>query len=397
MQIEAIKPKTKDDINVNVSSSQEKGDSLELAIEHIFKAAGFKTERNVVIAKYQVDVRANIGDRTIIIECKNYQNSNLIVRNLIHQWNSKNQLIKAHKTIIAIAGIKLKSLDFELASEFDVELWSQEDISDLFNLSLQPERLRKRLLEKISFKPLTIAERYREDITYLVIKPLLSKLTIAEETLYHNFNKWLRAYILTELQMVATSKELRERHIELFEGTKTRKGFLNISKKRKEVDYWNAVLDKLTTSDILPGETQECYLKHMNSLVKEYNAQTTFFNSDDFLAKTRRLILSRLKNAILLDQFCSFTTYSMNHTVRVGIISEDNYLINVTSINEKQGNILNWILTTQYQAIYKPATKTYEYYWFCNSFTETAEKVYRIFTEFYQITPNEKIRDMSLK
>ena len=346
MQIEAIKPKTKDDINVNVSSSQEKGDSLELAIEHIFKAAGFKTERNVVIAKYQVDVRANIGDRTIIIECKNYQNSNLIVRNLIHQWNSKNQLIKAHKTIIAIAGIKLKSLDFELASEFDVELWSQEDISDLFNLSLQPERLRKRLLEKISFKPLTIAERYREDITYLVIKPLLSKLTIAEETLYHNFNKWLRAYILTELQMVATSKELRERHIELFEGTKTRKGFLNISKKRKEVDYWNAVLDKLTTSDILPGETQECYLKHMNSLVKEYNAQTTFFNSDDFLAKTRRLILSRLKNAILLDQFCSFTTYSMNHTVRVGIISEDNYLINVTSINEKQGNILNWILTT---------------------------------------------------
>ena len=169
---------------------KDRGDSLELAIQHLFKVARFQTERNIFIAKYEIDVKATIGDRTIVIECKNYQNSNLTIRNLIHQWNSKNQLIKAHKVILVLAGMSIKESDQNLASQLDMELWDQDDLTDMFNLSLKPEKLREKLLEKISLRSLTISERYRDEITYLVIKPLLSNYALTEESTYRKFNEW---------------------------------------------------------------------------------------------------------------------------------------------------------------------------------------------------------------
>ena len=114
----------------NASTTRDRGDSLEKAIEHIFNIAGFNTKRGTFITKYEIDVLAEIGDRKIIIECKNYQNSNLTIRNIIHQWNSKNEIIQAHKIIIALAGLKIKDSDYELANQFDIELWSQEDITE---------------------------------------------------------------------------------------------------------------------------------------------------------------------------------------------------------------------------------------------------------------------------
>lgn len=376
--------------------AKERGDSLELAVEHIFKVANFKTERNVFIAKYEIDVKATIGDRTIIIECKNYQNSNLTIRNLIHQWNSKNQLLKAHKIIIVLAGLNIKDSDLALASEFDIELWSQEDISDLFNLSLKPDELRERLLDKISFRPITIAERYRDEITYLVIKPMLSSHTIDDESLYKYFNKWLRAHILTELQMVPTVKEEREKHIELFEGNKTKKGFLNISKKRKEVEYWNTVLEQLTTNEVLSRETQDSYLRYMNDLLKEYESQKYFFESDDDLAKTRKLLSSRLNNAVIMGQGCSFKTPSMQNSVNVSYQENGSFAIHITQIDEKQGNVLNWVLTSEFIEVYNESTKTNNYYWVFGSFKETAEKLFRIFTEYYTVSGSEALKDFTL-
>jgi len=385
----------------NLSSSKsviakERGDSLELAVEHIFRVANFKTERNVFIAKYEIDVKATIGDRTIIIECKNYQNSNLTIRNLIHQWNSKNQLIKAHKIIIILAGLSIKETDYSLASEFDIELWSQDDISELFNLSLKPDELRQRLLDKISLKPITIAERYRDSVTYLVIKPLLSNQIIEEEKLFWFFNKWLRAHILTELQMVETTKDERAKLIELFEGSKTKKGFLNITKKRKEVDYWNTVLEQLTSQEILSRERQDTYLSYMNDLMEEFNSQKQFFNSEDYLGQAKKLIASRLQNAIYLGQICSFKTARMQNTVRVTFLEDGNFSIHITQINETQGNILNWILTSEYSQVYNEPTKTNDYFWLCSSFQETSEKIFRIFTEYYEISSSDSIKDLTL-
>ncbi|MBW2993234.1 restriction endonuclease, partial [Candidatus Woesearchaeota archaeon] len=153
----------------NIETTKDKGDALEKNIEFLFQLAGFETQRNVKLAKYEIDVLAKIGDRNIIIECKNFQNSNLTIRNLIHQWNSKNKVIKANKIIIVIAGVNIKSSDKELADNFDIELWSDSDLTALFNLSLRPSQLREKLLNKISFKPIHIFELYRDEIAGIII------------------------------------------------------------------------------------------------------------------------------------------------------------------------------------------------------------------------------------
>ena len=378
-------------------TAKQKGDSLELAVEHIFSVAGFKTTRNVFIAKYEIDVLAEIGDRTVIIECKNYQKSSLTIRNLIHQWNSKNQVIQAHKIIIALAGMPIKEADYDLAAKFDIELWSQEDISEMFNLSLNPDELRKKLIEKVDLRPLTIAERYREEITYLVIKPLLSNHIVSEEILYGYFNGWLRAHILTELQFTETTAEERANLIKLFEGNKTKKEFFNlITKKRKEVEYWETVYDKLESEDVLSRDRQDYYIKHMDNLIEEYDSQEEFFQSDNYLLKTRKLISSRLQNALLLGQGCSFTIGGMMNSVRV-IFTDDNYVeIYITHISKTQSGILNWVMTSQCTPHINDKDEIFAYKWVCSSLKDATEKIYRIFTEYYVISNNSQLKDAEI-
>ena len=378
-------------------TAKQKGDSLELAVEHIFSVAGFKTTRNEFIAKYEIDVKAEIGDRIVIIECKNYQKGSLTIRNLIHQWNSKNQVIQAHKIIIALAGVSIKEADYNLAAEFDIELWSQDDISEMFNLSLKPDELRKKLIEKVDLTPLTIAERYRENITYLVIKPLLSNYLVHEEILYGYFNNWLRAHILTELQLIETTSEDRANLINLFEGSKTKKGFFNlVIKKRKEVEYWDTVYKQLESSDILSRERQNYYIKHMNNLVNEHSSQQEFFQSDNYLLKTKKLITTRLKNALRLGQGCSFKAGDMTNTVKV-VFTDDNYVeVYVTSINKTESSILNWVMTSQCSAYTNDNNETIAYKWICSSLNDATEKIYRIFTEYYEISKSTQLKDAEI-
>jgi|GEM_PF-2888943 len=382
----------------NKITPKEKGDSLERAVEHIFSVAGFKTSRNVWIAKYEIDVVAEVGDRKVIVECKNYQNGSLTIRNLIHQWNSKNQIIRAHKIIIALAGLVVKDSDYALAAEFDIELWNQDDITEMFNLSLKPDELRKKLIEKIDFRPITIAERYRDDITYLVIKPLLSIYDISEEGLFRLFNRWLRAHILTELQMTETNASERSNLIELFEGSKTKKRFLNlVKKKRKEVEYWDAVYEQLQSHDVLSRERQDYYLSHMNDLLNEYSDQQTFFRSDDYMARVRKLISSRLQNALLMGQYCSFTTIGLNNHVKV-FFEEEGYVgIYITRISEAESNVLNWIMTSQCSPQRNENGEVTSYRWWCSSLNDATEKLYRIFTEYYEISENNRLKDEQIK
>lgn len=374
-------------------ATRDKGDSLELAVEHIFKVAKFKTERNVFIAKYEIDVKATIGDRTIIIECKNYQNSSLTIRNLIHQWNSKNQIINAHKIIIVLAGLKIQDSDYALASEFDIELWNQEDITEFFNLSLKPSELRQRLLDKISLKPITISERYRNQITYLVIKPLMSNTLIDQEHIFSFFNKWLRAYILTELQMIETTPEIRSKYIQIFERSKTKKGFLNTNKKRTEIEYWKTVKEKLESEEILDKNVQEKYRSYMKELVEEYNSQEEFFKSGELLDRTRKLIKSSLRNALYENMECTFYVSGMANLIKVNFTDEGIFFINVGRISDVEGNEINWVLTSEFQKMPVPSSAHLEFIWICSSFDEVVEKIYRLFTEYYEVTGERTLQD----
>lgn len=381
----------------NSITAKSRGDSLEMAVEYILGVAGFKTSRNVFIANYEIDVFAEIGDRDIVLECKNYQNSMLTIRNIIHQWNSKNQIIKAHKVIIVLAGLNISEEDYKLAAEFDIELWNQKDLSDLFALSLKPDVLRNRLLKKIDLRPLTIAEIYRDKITYLVTTPLLSNIIVSDEMVYRNFNKWLRSYIITELQMVETTVLERENLIELFEGTKIKHGILNlVTWKRKESEYWKAVREKLKSTLILSREKQDYYITQMDNLVEEYNSQLRFFQSGDLLLKTRKLISSRLQNALHKGQKCSFKTSSMKNCVNIEFPGRDQVVILITGINEAECNILNWILTSEGTPQTNGSGDIIACKWSCSSLDDATEKTYRIFTEYYEITSNAQLKDTEL-
>lgn len=380
-------------------TAKEKGSVLEKHVEYIFQLSGFETKRNVKLSKYEIDVLAKIGDRNIIIECKNYQLSNLTIRNLIHQWNSKNQIIKANKVIIVIAGVTIKKSDQELANKFDIEIWNETDLTDLFNLSLKPSELREKLLGKISFKPISISELYRDEIASIVIRPLLTGSKEDEEETFQLFNHWLRTFIRTNLQLEGTNKEERIKHIELFEGTKEKTAFFNLFKvKRKEVEYWGKLGERLKHERILDKDVQEKYYKIMNELHQEYENQKKYYEIEDVEDKIRKLISDRLYNALNSNTtLCNFG-FTRNRTVQVIPSGEGKFLIRIEGIDDKQANLINWILTLEYSLTIEQQNGSISrvYDWFSPSFEETCENVYRILEEYYGYDESNELRDFSL-
>ena len=103
------------------------GTLFERNIERIFKLAGFGTKRNVILQDYEVDVLAEYQDITIIVQCKQYEKSYIPVKDIIHQWESKNKKIGADKVIVAIFGQEATEKEKNLAKRFNVILWDGRD------------------------------------------------------------------------------------------------------------------------------------------------------------------------------------------------------------------------------------------------------------------------------
>jgi len=379
-----------------VETTKNKGAALEKAIEFIFKTAGFETQKNVFIAKYEIDVLVKVGDRNIIIECKNYQNSSLSIRNLIHQWNSKNKIIKASKVIIAVAGLKIKPSDIKLSNKFDIEIWDDNIISNLFNLTLTPNLLKEKLFLIIDFKPISISELYRAKISEMVIYPILGKL-ISNEKLYSNFNNWLAKFIRTELQINGTNKKDRLKHIQLFEDTKEKKGFLNIKFKRSSEDYWDEIANKLQNKTILNKNIQKKYFGYMCEIVDEFNNQIDYYKLRSGEEKIKSIIKGRLYNSLVSDNLISEFSFG-NGSVIITPLEEGYFSLIVPDINGKQANLINWILTSEFYFTEKFVSNrlVYNYTWLCFSLDETVDKVYRILDEYYGINDKNELKDLRL-
>jgi hypothetical protein len=382
-----------------LSSSKSRGDALEKSVEFIFGSAGFKTQRNVRLSKYEIDVLAEIGDRKIVIECKNYQESSLTIRNLVHQWNSKNQIIKANKVIIVLAGLNVKESDHQLANQFDMEVWDEKDLTNLLNLSLKPDVLRHELLDKVSFKPITISEIYRREISNIVLGSTLSGIQENKEKTFQLFNHWLRVFIRTELQLAGVSKEDRLKHLELFEGSKEKGALFNILKiKRKESEYWDVLRNRLRDEKILSDEKQKSYIKIIDDLMSEYKNQNDQYSSGRNEEKVKKLILGRLSGAMFNNEsFCRFG-FDKLRIVEVALLGEEYFCINIEGINDKQANVINWILTSEYSVNKKENNGVSKEFfsWTIRSLPEITEKVYRILEEFFGYKEYENLRDYSL-
>ena len=128
------------------------GTLLEDNISKIFELAGFKVSHQKKINSYEIDVFAEYSGYSVAVECKQYEKSEINVRNLIHQWDSKNKEIKVSKILLAFYGVDIQKSDLLLAEKYNIKIWDEEDISNYLNLLIDNrEKGKKLLLKNIEF------------------------------------------------------------------------------------------------------------------------------------------------------------------------------------------------------------------------------------------------------
>lgn len=126
-----------------------KGSMLEERAASLFERAGFDTKNNRWIEGYEIDVLAKKGDYKIIIECKQNENSRINLRNLIHQWVSKNSIIKANKVVLVLVGQVPNRNEYNLAESFGISIIDGNKMDHLD--SLNEEKLIDELNDIICF------------------------------------------------------------------------------------------------------------------------------------------------------------------------------------------------------------------------------------------------------
>jgi len=385
-------------------SSKSRGDVLEQNVEHLFSVAKFKTSRNVRISSYEIDVLAELGDRRIIIECKNYQNSSITIRNLVHQWSSKNEIIGAHKVVIVIAGLSIKDSDRDLANSLDITLWDEDDLGNLFKESLKPESFRRKLLENISLKPISISERYRLDMMFeLSYYAFSNSVKFKNATKLLHLSRWLRAYILTELEIIETDTLTRLAHIELFEGIKgkEKRGMLS----RNEVDsegYWNTLKSKMAEPSEMSIQLKEDvrgrYLSYMLELEREWDELQALFFESDLKTRLSSQLIARVALAIKNDSSFRFAIASnQNNEIEVTLL-EEGFLIQVLRLDKNNANVLEWVLTSQYYLLDDPLNSGVKRYsWFAGSRFDLVDKLIRLLLEYYDFKDNDGLVDTGIQ
>ena len=129
------------------------GSLLEKNVEKIFRLAGFNTMKNVTQKGYEVDVLAEWNNTKIIIQCKQYERSRLNLQDVIHEWHSKNDIIKADKVVIVVYGQDAEEWQRDLAAQFNIALWDEKDMDEIDEYVMKNrENSLGNLLERLDLK-----------------------------------------------------------------------------------------------------------------------------------------------------------------------------------------------------------------------------------------------------
>lgn len=127
-----------------------KGSLLEKNVAKTLEMAGLSPRKNVIIDGYEIDVLLDYKGNKVGIECKQYEKSNLTVRNLVHQWNSKKSEINLDKVALAIIGVDISQETRQLADKLGIVIWDEETFEDLFNSSIEDgEKVKRRILDSL--------------------------------------------------------------------------------------------------------------------------------------------------------------------------------------------------------------------------------------------------------
>lgn len=134
---------------------QRRGTLLERDVSRLFKTAGFEPKNNVFIEGYEIDIFVQIESHSVIIECKQYEKSSLVIRNLVHQWESKNRIIKASKILLVLVGCNISQKDFELAERFGIFIWDEKLLDYLTDLSIKDKnKAKSEIFKSLDINPI---------------------------------------------------------------------------------------------------------------------------------------------------------------------------------------------------------------------------------------------------
>ena len=106
---------------------------LERNVKKILSSAGFDPRLRADLEGYEIDVYVEYKSERIIFECKQYERSSLTVRNLIHQWNGKQEELGVDRVVLVLVGVSVSEDDFELAEKRDIQIWRGEKVDSLLD------------------------------------------------------------------------------------------------------------------------------------------------------------------------------------------------------------------------------------------------------------------------
>lgn len=138
---------------------------LERNIRKILELSGFEPELRVKQDSYEIDVFMQYQGLYIAFECKQYEKSNLTVRNLIHQWKGKQEEIGLDKVVLVIVGSNIAESDYELAEKKDITIWDGDKVDKLMEEAIERKAdFQNNILSEIGLTDLPDLDEKIEDI-----------------------------------------------------------------------------------------------------------------------------------------------------------------------------------------------------------------------------------------
>jgi len=189
--------------------SHRNGSLLENNVTQICSSVGLTPEQNAFVLGYEIDVYVEYMGKKIGIECKQYERSNITVRNLIHEWYGKNRELNFDKLVLVILGPNVQDSDYELANKSKITLWDTDKFYEIYGEALKKkQKYQKTLLNEFGFSNSELSimdgsyyyENNREKIDELINKTNFEGIDKSEipqklKMEYHK-NKVDKEYIL---------------------------------------------------------------------------------------------------------------------------------------------------------------------------------------------------------
>jgi len=114
-----------------------RGSLLERNVEQLLKLSGLNPQINRFFNGYEIDVFLRYKNKLVAFECKQYERSTLAIRNLIHQWDSKNKELKLDKVVLVIIGCDISQTDYDLAEKYSITIWNENKLTYLLDNAIE--------------------------------------------------------------------------------------------------------------------------------------------------------------------------------------------------------------------------------------------------------------------